>query len=515
MERIAIIDLGSNSARLIIMHIYANGAYNLVYHQKESLRLSEGMGRDQRLQPEAMTRTLSALHNFAQMCAIMNVNTILGVATAAVRNARNGSDFLDRVTRETGLPIQSISGELEARLGYYGAINTLDIRDAVLFDLGGGSTELTLVKNRRMTQTISLPVGAVNLTDEFKTHDKINKSTLAHMCGFIDRQLHKVSWLEPASLPLVGIGGTARNIAKMDQFRKGYPFSKVHNYRLGPIALEDLFRLITGVGLSHRRRMPGLSSERGDIIVAGISVVKCLFDMIQATHFIISGCGVREGLFFQHYFTQDDLPEVIPDILGHSTLNMLRFYKVSEKHAIFVKDLTLHLFDAWSQLHQLDARDRALLQCAALLHDIGICINYYDHSRHSAYLVENARLFGLTHREQMVAAVVAGWHGGISAKLQRNKLYSEFLDEADWMKARKMAALLIIADSLDASQRQLIQNPVASVLNDKAVLSFSASGDCSLEMQAVEKYAKILQRELGAKLQIDLKQDPVVKSSAP
>ena len=252
--------------------------------------------------------------------------------------------------------------------------------------------------------------------------------------------------------------------------------------------------------------MPGLSSERSDLIVAGVSVVKCLFDKLRASHLIISGCGVREGLFFQHYLTQDDLPEVIADILGHSTLNMLRFYKVSEDHAIFVKDLALHMFDAWMPLHQLDSRDRDLLECAALLHDIGISINYYDHSRHSAYLVENARLFGLTHREQILAAVVAGWHSGISAKLQRNKLYSEFLDEADWMKARKMATLLMIADSLDATQRQFIQRPVASLSHGTAVLAFNAAGDCSIELQSVEKFAKIIQRELGAKLQLELKE---------
>ena len=137
-ERIAVIDLGSNSARLIILHIYANGAYNLVYHQKESLRLGEGMGRDQLLQPAAIERSLAALRNIAQMCRIMKADTILAVATAAVRNARNGPEFLDRVGRETGLPIQAISGESEARLGYLGAINTIDVTDAVFFDLGGG-----------------------------------------------------------------------------------------------------------------------------------------------------------------------------------------------------------------------------------------------------------------------------------------------------------------------------------------------------------------------------------------
>ena len=247
-----------------------------------------------------------------------------------------------------------------------------------------------------MIEAISLPIGAVNLSDEFKTQDKVSKTTLAHLCGFIDRQLKKAPWLQAMSLPLVGIGGTARNIAKMDQARKNYPFAKVHNYRMGPIALEDLFRLITSANLVQRKRMSGLSSERGDIIVAGISVVKRLFEQVRASNLIISGCGVREGLFFRHYLRHEYTPDVIPDILSHSTLNMLRFYKVNEQHALHVTDMAMRLFDGWAPLHHLDARDRKLLYSAAMLHDIGISINYYDHTRHSAYLVENARLFGLT-----------------------------------------------------------------------------------------------------------------------
>ncbi len=504
-ERVAVIDLGSNSARLIILHIYANGAYNLVYHQKESLRLGEGMGRDQMLQPAAISRSLAALRNCAQMCSIMKVDTILAVATAAVRNARNGPEFLDMVEKETGLPIHAISGESEAMLGYLGAMNTLDVKDAVLFDLGGGSTEISLVKNRRMIESISLPIGAVNLSDEFKTHDKVSKTNLSHMCGFIDRQLQKAPWLEAMSLPLVGIGGTARNIAKMDQSRKNYPFSKVHNYRMGPIALEDLFRLITSANLIQRRRMNGLSSERGDIIVAGISVVKKLFDRVRASNLIISGCGVREGLFFRHYLNHIDLSDVISDILAHSTMNMLRFYKVNEQHALHVNDIAMQLFDGWAPLHHLEARDRMLLQSACLLHDIGISINYYDHPRHSAYLVENARLFGLTHREQILTAVVAGWHSSISSKLMRNRLYSEFLDEADWSKAKRMAIILAIANSLDSTHRQLITNPIASFTKGMAVISVSTEGDCSLEIQAVEKQRKTFQRELGTDLNIIFK----------
>lgn len=504
-ERVAVIDLGSNSARLIIMHIYANRAYNLVYHQKESLRLGEGMGRDQFLTPAAQERTLAALRNFAQMCRIMEADTILAVATAAIRNARNGPEFLDKVVRETDLPIQAISGETEAFLGYLGTINTIDVKDAVLFDLGGGSTEISLIRARRLVDSISLPIGAVNLSDEFKTQDKVSKTNLTHLCGFIDRQLKKAPWLENVALPLVGIGGTARNIAKMDQARKSYPFSKVHNYRMGPIALEDLFQLLTGANLVQRRRISGLSSERSDLIIAGISVVKRLFDRVRASNLIVSGCGVREGLFFRHYLKHEYYPDVLADILSHSALNMLRFYKVNEQHALHVTDIALQLFDGWAAMHHLDARDRMLLRTASLLHDIGISINYYDHSRHSAYLVENARLFGLTHREQILTAVVAGWHSNIAGKLMRNRLYSEFLDDADWAKARKMAIILAVANSLDSTHRQMITNPLVSYSKGLAVVSVSTEGDCSLEMQDVEKQRKAFQRELDAELRIIFK----------
>lgn len=499
-ERVAILDLGSNSARLIIMQIYQNGSYNLIYHQKESLRLGEGMGDEQLLQPDAMARSYSALKNLAQMCEIMKVDTILAVATAAVRNAKNGMAFLATVEAETGLPIQAISGESEAALGYIGAINTIDVTDAVFFDLGGGSTELTLVKNRRIAASISLPFGAVNLTDQFKTQDKVDKHGLEKLTGYITAKLQKIGWVEPLGLPIVGIGGTARNIAKMEQVRKNYPFSKVHNFRIGPIALEDLYHQLTTSSLAQRRRIAGLSSERADIIVAGISVVKCLFDALRGSHLIISGCGVREGLFFQHYLHNEDLPEIIPDILGHSTLNMLRFYKVGEAHAIHVCHLALSLFDKCRSIHHLDQRDRALLQCAALLHDIGISIYYYDHARHSAYLVENARLFGLTHREQILVAVVAGWHGGLTGKIQRNRVYTEFLDETDWTKARRMASILAVANSLDATQRSLVQAIKVDILPKSVSLALNSSGDISIELESFDKQRKWFNREFGVEL---------------
>lgn len=502
-ERVAIIDLGSNSARLIVMTIYHNGAYNLVYNQKESVRLSEGMSETGMLTRDAIWRAVGTLKVFAHMCELIKVDKILAVATAAVRNAKNGTEFLDLVHQHTGIPLRVISGEEEAKLGFTGIINTIDVEDALLFDLGGGSTEVTLVRERKPVKIFSLPFGAVNLTEKFGSQDKVSDSQLLAMREYIVSQMEKLPWLKRLGLPLVGVGGTARNIAKMDQKHKNYPFPKVHNYRLGLIAFEELWRELTKTTLPQRRKYPGLSSERADIIIAGTTIVKTLAEVSQATNMIISGCGVREGLFLDYYLAKQNADPIIPDILLHSTRNMLLFYKGNEDHAEHVAKLAETMFDKWQSILRLSARDRRLLRVAALLHDIGITINYYDHARHSAYLVENARLFGLTHREQMLAAVIAGWHNGPSAKYVRNKIYSEFLDQHNWQTARKLALLLSLAESLEATQLGLVQDVESYVIGSQAFLKLITTDPVSIERHAVAQHRKWFKKELGFELIIE------------
>ncbi len=500
-ERIAIIDLGSNSARLIVMHIYANGAYNLVYHQKETVRLSEGMGKSHTLRPDAVARAVETMRIFAHMCLLFKVDKTLAVATAAVRSAKNGPMLIELIEAETGIRLESITGHTEAHIGYIGVINTIDVEDAVIFDLGGGSTELTLICGRKPQKVVSLPFGAVNLTEQFGTQDRISDLQLEKLRSYIMHHLEKNPWLKDVSLPLVGVGGTARNIAKMDQKRKNYPFNKVHNYRLGDISLADLWRGLTLADYKQRLKIPGLSSERADIIAAGSTIVKCLFDHTRANRLIVSGCGLREGLFLRHYLARTGQPEVIGNILLHSTNNMLLFYKGNAPHAYHVAELAEAMFDGWQDLHRLDDRDRLLLRVAALLHDIGITINYYDHPRHSAYLVENARLFGLTHREQMLTAVVAGWHEGPTAKYMRNRLYSEFLDDTDWQKARKMALLLGLAECLDTTQMGAVTKVTASLKPKTANLLLAVDRQgAAIELQEAERHRKWFKKEFGAEI---------------
>ena len=502
-QRIAIIDLGSNSARLIIVEIYTTGAYNLIYHQKESVRLSQQADKDQQLQPEAMLRAMTLLKSFAHICQLQHVDTILAVGTAALRNAHNGADFVASIKKETGITVKIINGETEAKLGYIGTINTLDVTDAVLFDLGGGSTELTLIKDRKPENFISLPFGAVNLTERFNLQNKADDTQLANLDSFIMEQLDKVPWLKNLGYPLVGIGGTARAIGKMEQKRNNYPLLKLHNYRTSSLSFHSLWEDINKMSCEQRRKIPGLSNDRADIILAGLAVVKNLFKKIQSTQLIISSCGVREGLFLQYYFAQKGQSETLTNPLTESTHNTLLAYNSNTAHAYHVAKLANDLFDDYHEMLHLNVDDKRLLHVAAALHDIGMSINYYDHARHSAYLIENARLFGLSHREQIMASLIAGWHHTSSAKHSYNKIYNEFLDEGNWQTARRLALLIALAESLDTTQLGLVEKVTTTFTKKQAQLTLTTQGNIILELQSIKKHSKWFKKETSLELVIN------------
>ena len=502
-QRIGIIELGSNSARLIIVEIASNGAYKLIYHQKETVRISQDADKNQQLQPAAMARGMALLQTFSQLCKLHQTDTILSVGTAAIRNTHNGADFIRAVEQQTGIAIKIISGETEAKLGYLGAINTLAVTDAVLFDLGGGSTELTLIRNRQAEKFISLPFGAVTLTERFNLQNKPTKAQLVSLDKFIAEQLNDIPWLKDLSVPLIGIGGTARGIGKMEQKRNKYPLLRLHNYRTSARAFKSLWQDVKVMSAEQRRKIPGLSNDRADIILGGLAIVKNFFERIQSKQLIISSCGVREGLFLQYYLSSRGQGDTLADPLEQSIHNTLLSYPSNTTHAYHVAKLANDLFQDWQEEFHLNSSDQILLRVAAVLHDIGVNIHYYDHARHSAYLIQNAHLFGLSHRQQFTASLIVCWHHGFSSKTSSNKIYNEVLDEKSWQTARKLALLLALAESLDATKTSSVTKVTTIFTNKQAQLVLETENSIPLELQSINKHNKWFKKETGLELLVN------------
>ncbi len=465
MNRIAIIDLGSNSIRFIIIQVREKGVYKLIYQEKKSIRLAEGMTQDFPLLTEdAQRRAIDCMKVYSHIAKVHQVTKILAVATAAVRNAKNGSSFLKRVRTATNIPMTIISGKQEAALGFSGVIHTIDASEFLLFDLGGASVELSLVRNKKRLHSISIPIGAVTLTEKFHSSDTVSSSEIKEIQSYIHHMLQDISWLPKSPIPVVGIGGTIRNLAKVHQRSSGYPLSKLHNYNMSIRGLFSVIHMITSATVEERKKISGLSSERSDIIIAGSLIIGEIIKAVHASTLTVSGCGLREGLFYHWY-------DPIYDKDGNQYKNMLiasakNYYATlrlnNDVHTKYVTALALSMFDQWQKVHNMPHRMRTLLYAAGLLHDVGQIVNYYSHARHSAYMTANAHIFGWSHKEQVMCALINAFHHGFSGKILKSIKEARILGENEIEQVKTLSCFLSLAEGLDESYEQSVSQVICT-----------------------------------------------------
>ncbi len=505
MKKIGFIDLGSNSARFVIYEIKDNESFHMIYQQKESIRLGEGLFEKNMLTPEAMERGITTLRGFVKMAKRMGVEEIFAIATAAVRIAKNGPAFITRVKDELDLTLRTISGEEEASLGFLGVINTISLKDFVLFDLGGASVEVSVVKNRKRIHSYSFPMGAVTLTEKFQSGKEYSEAERKEMEKFILRQFSEMKWLKNTKLPVIGIGGTVRNLAKIHQRSTEYPIPRVHAYQMEATAVDKIFNEISQKSLGQRKRISGLSTERADIIVAGTAIIRTLLRYTQSNMLVISGSGLREGLFYEFYGDRyKNSNPIIEDIIAFSTKNFLHSFDNQDlEHVYYITNLAITLFHQWQPLHQLPKEWEKYLLVASLLHDIGKEINYYSHERHSAYMLLNANLSGLSHQEQSIAAYIANYSHGSFDRIAKTFISANLLSDEEWQIISKLGVILACAEALDESHEQGIKSVLTHFpKKDSVVLECVYNEDMNLDIikPSLEKLKKSFKKEFGATL---------------
>jgi len=508
MEKtVAIIDLGSNSIRMNILSINKNGGYSIHEQASEMVRLSEDMGPEMTLKEIPIKRTITALHYFKSLIDANQTTEIYALATAAVRLAVNQADFLNRIQAETGFVFTVLSGFQEAYYDYLGVVNTLSLDQALILDIGGGSTEIIWMKHRQIMEAVSLPFGSVTLSERFKTI-KSKKKRVEAAKKLISEKLHELKWLDGLKgQPIIGLGGVIRTLGKIDRSLNGYPIENLHNYRLHETEVDKLCALIIESDDKELDKIEGLSKRRSDIIAMGIMPFVCLFEHIQSPEIRISANGLRDGYFFEKHFTAIGQPVVVNDVLKHSKENFLKRFVVNEPHARNVQSLALTLYDALhrhsveNQLGLFEIADRKLLSAAALLHDIGIHIEYYDHHIHGFYLVANGNLNGLTNLERLSVAYLVGSHREAGIK-NRMTDYESVISKTEVMRLNRLVVLLNLAEQLDRSERGLIKQLHLNILDSNFEIHAFTQGDASLEISSALRFADRFEKQFALKLTI-------------
>lgn len=467
-------------------------------------RLGEGVFKDGSLNPQAMARTLKVLRRFHRAVQSYAAERTRVVATSALRDSSNSQIFKDWVKSATGWNVEIITGFEEGRLIHLGLLASMRTRpqELLLMDLGGGSCELTLSEKGHVKDIVSLPLGAVRLTQEFIRHDPPAKDEIKRLQHFIAEEAARI----PRQIARAGVklaiatSGTAAALAAAGQALK---------VGRGSIPREAVARICKRLAKLNRRQradIKGINAKRAEIIIAGAAVYAYLLDHCAIPAFRYSPLGLRDGLLAQmaaeydrrtrsHQQLESDREDVLRGIS--------RRYHVNTGNAEHVRDLALAFFDQTKSVHVLDKDYRDWIATAATLYEVGAFVNPVGRHRHTYYIISHSELFGYTPLQRLIIATIARYQGNSRPQLRDRiiKLLPAHL-RSDVMKA---TAMLRVARALNQGRRGAVQSIQAGVRGGQVIINLrTARGGADLELWAAEKekpyFREVFGRELVFKL---------------
>jgi exopolyphosphatase/guanosine-5'-triphosphate,3'-diphosphate pyrophosphatase len=501
MRRTAVIDLGSNSFRLVVYDWEPGGPWTLSDEIREAVRISAGMGDEGLLRPDAIDRAVSTADVFASFCRAAGIDDILPAGTSAIRDAHNRDELLDLITDQTGLEVRVLSGAEEAYYGYLAVVNSTTLADGFAIDMGGGSIQLSRVEDRLLREAESLPLGAVRVSERFLPGEDASGKAMKELRKHVAEEIDRLGWWRDAER-LVGIGGSIRNLAAAAQKRAGFPDSGVQGFELTIDMLGELIDELAARPASKRGKVPGIKPDRGDVILGAALVLAAAmkaggFDAVEVTE-----AGLREGIFFER-FLGGAHPALIDDVRTQSVDNLAQRFGAADAHSRHVESLSLDLYDglAHAGLFEQSTADRELLARACALHDIGVAIDYDDHHKHSRYLILSTGLPGYDQREMELISLITRYHrkgdpdvaplGGLAA-------------EGDDRRLALLAGIIRIAEQLERSRDQSVRGISVEVDDDGAVrLRANADRDDAVAIWSARRVADLLASAVDREVEVE------------
>ncbi len=499
-------DLGSNSFHLLVADVHADGHIDPLVQEKEMLRLGDVVSRHGAIPAAAAEQAIATVRRFRLLADAAGATEIHARATSAIRRASNGGELVDRIRADTGVHVEVIGGQEEARL-IFGAIRAsvvLDPSPALCFDLGGGSLEVMVGDSGSMTWATSVPLGVARLSADHVHSDPISKSDRRELrdriVTVLDPVVAEVETFEPKLA--VGSSGTLESLAHMVAARRDEDApSTLNQLTISRHELLALHKDILASKATDRLRMAGLDARRVDLIVAGSMVLATAMEVFDFDQLTISEWALREGIVLDAAgrHDPDDWSDDPHAIRGNAVVGLARRCNWAEAHARQVAKLAVDLFDATATLHHLGPIDRELLEYAALLHDIGEHVASSAHHKHGAYLIRNGQLRGFAPDEIELLAAVVRWH-----RRGDPRVTDEFplLDGAAIERVRALAAILRVADGLDRSRNQLVYGLDAMVTPSLVLLRVRALDDAELEIWGARRKRPLLEKVLDRELEL-------------
>jgi exopolyphosphatase / guanosine-5'-triphosphate,3'-diphosphate pyrophosphatase len=482
------IDVGTNAVRLELARPLPDGSLETLHQERDPVRPGEGVFATGSIARPVADRLIATLRRYAAVCR-RDGAIVRAVATAAIREARNGADVVRRARDEANLHLEVVSGREEARLICLGVLQgkPMNARSLVV-DIGGGSTEVALAVGEEPTSLNSVALGAVRLTEMFGIGAKVPKARLAVVRSYA-AEAFREGLPEPLAHPHVALGSSGTINAVV-----GFAATKGRSATRKEIgrAVETL----AAMSIDERRRH--FEPRRAEIVVAGAAILEAAVRHLGLTAVTSVDTGLRNGILVD--LMRRRAPSPGDRSAADAALALGRRFGIDERHALHVASLAVALFEDLAELHALPFSARRVLEAAAVLHDIGNAVSFHKHHKHTFYLVANADMPGFSDHERELVAFVARYHRRSTPDRARADLAP--LSSAELATVRKLAAILRVANALDASHQQPVRAARAVAARGAISLRLRLRGPADLELWDVDREGKFLAEVFRKRLEI-------------
>lgn len=497
MKKFALLFVGGNTTRFALWEIHEDQSFKLVESYKEDLKLGKNIDETQEISKEKLEALRLILNYFKEFSISVKADKTLVVLAEFFQRIKNKDLLMKTLQEDLQEDIRLLTADEELHYDYLSLIHSMTLRRSLVVDISGVSTLIGYIEEGRLAQKHLLPMGPVNLTERFSLGDQIRKEDHLALERLLREEISKIHWLKDQAYDdLIILGGSARSIAKIDMKKKRYPLPILHEYTLDK---EDLHRLYKGfMSKNHDQRLQviGVERDRADLLPAALGILDHLVSASGVSHLRVSGSGIREG-FLLEYIEKEFGP--LAPMLEQSIHNILNIHNVPKEKSFRIYQLTKDLYKALEGVHKPWQNIDAILKTSATLRDVGLSVRYYHHHNHNFYLISNAELRGLNHREILMSAMAASFNMDLHKEAPLLQ-YSQIINRLDLSMVYDIGLLISLSDRLLRSGVKTITLASWHMTKDTIQLHFHSTENLHFEIHDALKLSLLFKELYGRSL---------------
>ena len=505
MDKIAVVMVETYSAKLVIANVVQDNYFSICDVEVEPIKLGLEMDEDHFLKKNQIMSIISTLKNFRKICDMFAVTKTIAIASF-VKDTKpmNIYSFFDEVFVTCGFRFNLLSPEEANNAIYTGIMNSYDIPKGFIVNIGADNIHLIHYNRRNILNQAYIPVGPKTLVDMFSLRTMDKSEVFEKVRKYIKAQLSDFDWIDSIEpeYTFIGNGIYFEDLSRMDRIYTKYPLDKDDGYILKTADIDHISSQLKALQLNENMRIKHLNEPRADIFAYAVEIIKTIAEVVQRETITITTRSIVEGLLFNEV-TPSTLEKPNSDIVGFSVMAQTSEFEAdSTKHNEQVYNLSMLLFKQLRVLHKLPRGYVKVLRVASYMHDVGKRISYRNHAQHSFEVVLNSEIYGLTHRELILASFVASLHSGGDLKMNEWAKYAGILTVEDVDAAKKLGIILRLAECFDRTKNNLIIDINCDILGDSVIMKTITTADATFEIQRGMEIGRDFEKTFNKKLEI-------------